>query len=85
MEKLYTGKQIAEMYGVSPYTVANNWAKNGLKHIRGPGNSFLYRINWVEEYIQSQIIENDQKYETEIVKINKIRKTNRSENKYIVV
>lgn len=85
MKKLYTSKQIAEMYGVSPYTVSNNWAKKGLKHIRGAGNSFLYKIKWVEEYIQSQIICNDIDNETKIVKINKKRKISRNENKYFVV
>ncbi len=78
MEKLYTGKQIAEMYGVSPYTVSNNWAKKGLKHISGAGKSFLYKIKWVEEYIQSQIIENNQKDdEKKVIKLNTSRRKNK--------
>lgn len=57
MEKLYTGKEIASMYGVTPYTVSNYWVKKGLKHIRGSGNSFLYKKEWIEEYIESQIMQ----------------------------
>lgn len=57
MEKLYTSKEIAEIYGVTQYTITNNWSKKGLKHIKGAKKGFLYRKEWVEEYIESQIIQ----------------------------
>lgn len=84
MDKFYTGKQIAEMYGVRPSTITNNWVKKGLKHIRGAGNSFLYKKEWVEEYIESQIIQNVPK--NEIIEFNKFKATRNKKAKvnYVV-
>ena len=58
---LYTTKQIAELYGgeeknVTPYMITHTWIPNGLKHIRGKGQSFLYRKEWVDEYLEEQTI-----------------------------
>lgn len=60
---LYTTKQIAEMYGgdlqnVTPYMITHTWIPNGLKHIKGKGQSFLYKKEWIEEYLDSQTIIN---------------------------
>lgn len=57
MDKLYTTKEIAEKYRVSPYMITHTWIKNGLKHIKGGRNSFLYKLAWVEEYLDNNIIE----------------------------
>ncbi len=55
---LYTGKQIAERLSTNEVllTEANirRWANKGLKHLRGPHNTFLYKIEWVEEFIELQ-------------------------------
>lgn len=59
---LYTAKQIAEIYGgdsknITAYTVTQQWIKKGLKHIRGKGNSYLFKVEWVEEFLERQSIE----------------------------
>ena len=58
---LYSTKEIAEMYGgenenVTPYTITQTWIPQGLKHIRGKGNSFLFKKEWVEEFLENQAI-----------------------------
>lgn len=56
---LYTTKQIAEMLSgeennITPYIITHNWIPKGLKHIRGKGTGFLYKKEWVEEFIEQQ-------------------------------
>lgn len=56
---LYTTKQIAEMFSgkennITTYTITHNWIPKGLKHIRGKGTGFLYKKEWVEEFIEQQ-------------------------------
>ena len=58
---LYTTKQIAEMYSgkagnVTPYMITHTWITNGLKHIKGKGNSFLYKKEWVDEFLENKAI-----------------------------
>lgn len=53
MEKLYTTKQIAEMYEVSPYTITQNWCNKGLKFIRGK-DGMMYRVSWVEKFLEEE-------------------------------
>lgn len=53
MEKLLTTKQIAEEYGVTPYTITQNWCNKGLKFIRGK-NSLLFKISWVEKFLEEE-------------------------------
>ena len=58
---LFTTKEIAEIYGgenknVTPYMITHTWIPNGLKYIRGKGNSFLFKKEWVEQYIEEQTI-----------------------------
>ena len=60
MEKLLTTKQIAELYGISDKTLTNNWCNKGLKFIKGK-NYFLFKISWVEEFIEKQAHENSDK------------------------
>ena len=40
----------------SPYMITHTWIPNGLKYIRGKGNSFLFKREWVEQYIEEQTI-----------------------------
>lgn len=49
---LLSTSQIAEKYNVSSYTVTQNWVANGLKHIKGAKNSFLYKVEWVDEFLE---------------------------------
>ena len=51
---LQTTQQIAETYGVTPYTITHNWIPKGLKHISGAKKSFLFKNEWVEEFLESQ-------------------------------
>lgn len=58
---LFTTKEIAEIYGgenknVTPYMITHTWIPKGLKYIRGKGNSFLFKREWVEQYIEEQTI-----------------------------
>ena len=53
MEKLYSTKQIAEMYEVSPYTITQNWCNKGLKFIRGK-DGMAFRISWVEKFLEEE-------------------------------
>lgn len=53
---LYTGKQIAEQYSTEEVEITEStirrWANNGLKHIKGKNGKFLYKKEWVEDYIE---------------------------------
>lgn len=78
MTLLYTTKQIAEMYSaeketVTPYMITHTWVPNGLKHIKGKGQSFLYKKEWVDEYLEEQSIEVTNKKITPIRRNNKGR------------
>lgn len=53
MEKLYSTKQIAEMYDVSSYTITQNWCNKGLKFIRGK-DGMQFRISWVEKFLEEE-------------------------------
>ena len=53
MEKLYSTKQIAEMYEVSPYTITQNWCNKGLKFIRGKAG-LAFRVSWVEKFLEEE-------------------------------
>lgn len=63
---LYSTKEIAEMYGganknVTPYTITQTWIPLGLKHIRGKANSYLFKKEWVEEFLETQVIVKENK------------------------
>lgn len=86
MSKLYTSKEIAEKYNVKPYTVTNYWGKRGLKHIRGEKNSYLYKTEWVDEYIENHVIQ-ENKEEIEIISIKRPKskvKKNNNKIQYVV-
>lgn len=51
---LHTTQQIAEKYGVTPYTITHNWIPKGLRHIPGARKSYLYKLEWVEEFLENQ-------------------------------
>ena len=72
---LYTTQQIADKYGgenknVTPYMITHTWIPNGLKCIRGKGKGYLFKIEWVEEFLENlTTIENNQKKNTKIYSI----------------
>lgn len=53
MEKLYSTKQIAEMYDVTPYTITQNWCNKGLRFIRGKAG-MMFRVSWVEKFLEEE-------------------------------
>lgn len=60
---LYTTKQIAELYSsseneITPYMITHTWIAQGLKHLRGKGKGFLYKKEWVDEFLEMQAIVN---------------------------
>lgn len=81
---LYTGKEIAEKYSTEAIRLTESnirkWANKGLKHINGPHNRFLYKIEWVENFIEQQAEDNvHQTYVTDF-EIN--NKTNKKMKRY---
>lgn len=55
---LYTTKEIAEMYGgeqknVTPYMITHTWIPNGLKYVKGKGRGYLFKKEWIEEYLEN--------------------------------
>lgn len=57
--ELYTTQQIAEMYSgkegnITSYMITQNWIPKGLKHIRGKGKGFLFKKEWIEEFLEMQ-------------------------------
>lgn len=57
MQGLYTSKEISEIYRVPKYTVTQYWIPKGLKHIRGNKKSYLFKIEWVENFLEENAIE----------------------------
>lgn len=83
---LYTTKEIAKMYGgeqrnVTPYMITHTWIPNGLKHVKGKGNGYLIKKEWVEEYLENMIIEKEKKQNN--IKINKTTKRNLNTNCFV--
>ena len=63
---LYTTKEIAQMYGgeqqnITPYMITHTWVPRGLKHVRGKRNVYLFKKEWVEDFLEktSSNIENE--------------------------
>lgn len=74
MDKLYTTQQIAEMYSnITPSTITENWIPKGLKYIRGKRNSYLYKLKWVDEFIEQMANEKIEGVNNQLSK-NRIKK-----------
>lgn len=80
-KRFYTTEEIAKIYNVAPYTVTQNWVKKGLKYIRGKKNSYLYKLAWVEEYIEQVTMQKVENIDN-VKKIN-FKKPVSSKNKKI--
>lgn len=60
---LYTTKQIVEMYSgksgnITSTMITQTWNHEGLKHIKGKNRGFLYKTEWVDEFIENKAIIN---------------------------
>lgn len=84
MDKLYTSKEIADIYGVTQYTVTQNWGNKGLKKIRGAGNSYLFKKEWVDEFIEEQIIQSNVP-EINVIKVQKPKLKRNNKNIQFVI
>ena len=81
---LYTTQEIADRYGgeqknVTPYMITHTWIPNGLKFVKGKGSGYLYKIEWVEEYLENQAQIPKEK-SNRIININKKNRKNCKRN-----
>ena len=57
---LYTAKQISDMeiFGpkeiITPYKITQNSGKKGLKFVRGTKKEMLFKLEWINEYIENE-------------------------------
>lgn len=70
MEKLLTTDEVAEMYGVSSYTITQNWCNKGLKHIKS--KTFMFKQKWVDDYLEEEAERQSQSKTVCKLKINNI-------------
>ena len=82
---LYTTKEIADKYGgeqknVTPYMITHTWIPNGLKYMKGKGKGYLFKLEWIEQYLEQQTsIYNTKSKETiNISRGKRIRKNRRN-------
>lgn len=80
---LYTTQEIAEIYSspqnkITPYVITQTWIKNGLKCIRGKGKGYLFKKEWVEDYLENQATSKVKKIEQHSTykKRNNLKKQN---------
>lgn len=50
-KKLYSTKEISKIYSIKVSTI-NSWRKKGMSGIRGERNGYLYKKEWIDEYIE---------------------------------
>ena len=72
MSILYETHEVAQMYGVSEYTITQRWIPNGLKYL--PFKPFKFKLEWVEEFIEKQAEEKRLQRQSNICEIIKTRK-----------
>lgn len=81
----YTGKEIAEKFSTDTIKLKEsnirNWANRGLKHIRGPHNTFMYKLDWVEKFIEEQAEKNINDLKVQNFLVQNIPKRNKKINK----
>lgn len=74
---LYTTTEIAEMYGgkqknVTPYMITHTWIPKGLKFIKGKRKGYLFKKEWVEEFLENFTVVKE-KTSTKIYSIRDIK------------
>lgn len=87
MRLLYTTEQIAQMYSgqtnnVTPYMITHTWIPNGLRHVNGKGKGYLYKKEWVEEYLENQATINETQNKNFNIKKGKTKIAN--QNCYVI-
>ncbi len=89
---LYTAKEIAEKYSTETIKITENnvwkWSTKGLKHVRGPHNRFLYKTEWVDNFLEEQAEKNANKnmvtdFEIKNIRTKKMKRYDFSECKVI--
>lgn len=80
---LYTSQEIADMYSspnnkITPYVITQNWIKNGLRCIRGKGKGYLFKKEWVEEFLEKRSINVNIAKKTKEIKIRKTKIKNKN-------
>ena len=53
-KKLYTSKEISTIYNVPIYTITHSWIPKGLKRIRGTKKGYLFKLEWIDEYLENE-------------------------------
>lgn len=81
---LYTTEEIARMYSspgnqITSYMITHTWIPNGLKYIKGKRNSFLFKQEWIEEYLEEQsqlaVIKNNKSKNNNIFRKNRLSRS----------
>lgn len=91
---LYTGEQIAEIYSTEAVKITTNtvrrWANNGLKHLLGEKGKFLFKKEWIDEFLEEEAKKNihtqvigEKSKKTNLKKNHKVRNFNFEECKII--
>ena len=42
-----------EQKNVTPYMITHTWIPNGLKYVKGKGRGYLFKKEWIEEYLEN--------------------------------
>ena len=53
-------RQAAQYGGVSERTLRGDWLKNGLKHSRLPSGTILTKFEWIDEYLEKFVVNENQ-------------------------
>jgi len=53
-------KPAAEYGGVGERTLRGVWLKKGLKHVRLPSGTILIKYEWIDEFLESYVAQEDQ-------------------------
>lgn len=69
-KKLYKTSEVAQIYGVSSYTITHNWVPKGLPYLKGSKKGFLFDLEDVAKFIERQ-----KNIRTESVQIDKNKST----------
>ena len=79
---LYTAKEISEMevFGpkkiITPYKITQNWVKNGLKFVKGTKKQMLFKLAWIDEYLETEARNNSKK----VISLQETNRENKNSN-----
>ena len=69
---LYTAEEISnmEIFGpknlITSWKITQNWVRDGLKFIRGTKRQMLFKLEWIDEYLEKKAEENRKKVDTKV-------------------